>query len=204
MWKKAETHLKSRDPKLAGIMEKVGPCTLKPFPEPFTALVQSVVAQQLSTKAASTIMGRLRGLFPDPAGLEPDNLIRVSPEDMRGAGLSRPKIKYLKEIAEKAKQGVLHRDRFRDLPDEEVIRELVRIKGVGRWTAEMFLIFVLGRTNVLPLGDLAFRRTVFEVYRLRKPPTDERVLKIARPWEPYRSIGTWYCWALIDNNPGMW
>lgn len=204
MWTKAENHLKSNDPVLAKVMVKVGPCTLVPFQNPFTALVQAVVSQQLSTKAATTIIQRLNDLFPRSKELKPHHLLKSSDQKLRQVGLSRQKITYLKGIAEKSEGGEFRLKRFRDKTDEEIVKDLIQIKGIGRWTAEMFLIFVLARPDVLPLGDLAFRNAVHGVYRLRKAPTDTRILTISKPWEPYRSIGTWYMWALVDNTPGIW
>jgi DNA-3-methyladenine glycosylase II len=166
----------------------------------YGALLRSIVGQQLSTKAARTIFGRLVDLFGGHAPT-PRQLLAADPGAIRAAGLSRPKIAYLRDLAEHVESGALELERLPQLPDEEVTAQLTAIKGLGAWTADMFLMFHLGRPDILPVGDQGIRRAVQIEYRLRKPPGPERLEKIALPWRPYRTLGCLYLWSSLDNAP---
>jgi len=166
----------------------------------YGALLRSIVGQQLSTKAASTIYGRMLELFGGHAPT-PRQLLKADPEKIRAAGLSRPKIAYLRDLAEHVEKGTLELEQLPDLPDEEVTAQLTAIKGLGPWTADMFLMFQLGRPDVLPVGDQGIRRAVKVEYRLRKFPDPKRLEKIAKPWRPYRTLACLYLWSSLDNTP---
>jgi DNA-3-methyladenine glycosylase II len=168
--------------------------------EPYGALVRSIVGQQLSTKAASTIYGRVLELFgghtPTPA-----ELLAADPEQVRGAGLSRPKVAYLRSLAEHVQSGELELERLSELPDDEVSAQLTAVKGLGQWTADMFLIFHLGRPDVLPVGDLGVRRAAERAYGLPGLPDPAELTQIAEPWRPNRSLASLYLWRSLDNAP---
>ena len=168
--------------------------------EPYGALVRSIVGQQLSTKAAATIYDRLIALFggrtPTPA-----ELLAADPEEVRAAGLSRPKVAYLRSLAEHVEAGELELDRLTELPDEEVTAQLTAVKGLGQWTADMFLIFHLRRPDVLPVGDLGVRRAVERAYGLAELPDAARLTEIGEPWRPNRSLASLYLWRSLDTEP---
>jgi DNA-3-methyladenine glycosylase II len=166
----------------------------------YGALVRSIVGQQLSTKAAATIYGRMLELFGGHTPT-PKQLLKVDPDKIRAAGLSRPKIAYLRDLATHVGEGTLELERLPDLPDEEVAAQLTAIKGLGQWTADMFLMFHLGRPDILPVGDQGIRRAVKVEYRLRKMPDAKRLEKIAKPWRPYRTLACLYLWSSLDNVP---
>jgi DNA-3-methyladenine glycosylase II len=166
----------------------------------YGALLRAIVGQQLSTKAARTIYGRLTDIFGGDAP-SPAELLAADPEALRGAGLSRPKVAYLRDLAEHVEDGALELGRLPELPDEEVSEQLTAVKGLGQWTADMFLIFHLGRPDVLPVGDLGIRRAAELAYGLRKLPSPERLTRLARPWRPYRSLACLYLWRSLDNEP---
>jgi DNA-3-methyladenine glycosylase II len=166
----------------------------------YGALVRSIVGQQLSTKAARTIYERLIELF-DGRTPTPAELLEADPEDIRGAGLSRPKVAYLRDLAEHVEDGELELHLLAELPDEEVSAQLTAIKGLGQWTADMFLIFHLGRPDVLPVGDLGIRRAVEGLYGLSDLPSPAELEEIAEPWRPHRSLACLYLWRSLDNAP---
>jgi DNA-3-methyladenine glycosylase II len=166
----------------------------------YGALLRSIVGQQLSTKAARTIYERLTELFGGRAPT-PAELLEADPESIRGAGLSRPKVAYLRDLAEHVEDGELELDRLSELPDEEVSAQLTAIKGLGQWTVDMFLIFHLGRPDVLPVGDLGIRRAVQVNYGLEELPKPAELEAIAEPWRPYRSLASLYLWTSLDNRP---
>ena len=162
----------------------------------FEFIARAIIYQQLSTKAAATIHGRVQTLCGGTLSAEP--LSRLSDESLRGAGLSRQKLGYLRDLSARAAAGTLDNVHLPDMPDEEVIRQLVQVKGVGVWTAQMFLMFRLGRPDVLPVLDLGIRKGVQRAYRLRKLPDARRIEKIAASWAPYRTIGSWYMWRVLE------
>jgi len=168
--------------------------------EPYGALVRSIVGQQLSTKAARTIYERLTDLF-DGRTPSPAELLAADPEEVRSAGLSRPKVSYLRSLAEHVESGELELARLSELPDEEVSQQLTAVKGLGQWTADMFLIFHLGRPDVLPVGDLGVRRAVEREYELPDLPDAARLTEIGEPWRPHRSLASLYLWRSLDNEP---
>jgi DNA-3-methyladenine glycosylase II len=167
----------------------------------YGALLRSIVGQQLSTKAARTIYGRMLELF-DGHAPTPIQLLAANPDDIRAAGLSRPKISYLRDLAQHVLDGELELERLDELPDEEVIEQLTAVKGIGEWSAHMFLMFHLGRPDVLPVGDQGIRNAIKTQYRLRKLPDAKRMEKIARPWRPFRTLACLYLWSSLDNKPG--
>jgi DNA-3-methyladenine glycosylase II len=166
----------------------------------YGALVRSIVGQQLSTKAAATIYGRMLELFGGHTPT-PKQLLKVNPDKIRAAGLSRPKIAYLRDLATHVEEGTLELEKLPDLPDEEVAAQLTAIKGLGQWTADMFLMFHLGRPDILPVGDQGIRRAAMVEYRLRKLPDAKRLEKLAKPWRPYRTLACLYLWSSLDNVP---
>jgi DNA-3-methyladenine glycosylase II len=203
--KKAVDALRAGDPVMARLIDdhhEIVKADLKRERpgDAYGALLRSIVGQQLSTKAAATIYGRMLELFGGHAPT-PKQLLEVDPDEIRAAGLSRPKIAYLRDLAQHVEEGTLELERLPDLPDEEVSAQLTAIKGLGQWTADMFLMFHLGRPDVLPVGDQGIRRAVKVEYRLRKFPDPKRLEKIARPWRPHRTLACLYLWSSLDNTP---
>jgi DNA-3-methyladenine glycosylase II len=204
----AVEHLRRADPVLAGIIDQVGPCMLGsrtdrggPAHDHYGALLRAIVGQQLSVSAARSIYGRLTdrygGRTPSPAQLLEDD-----PEAVRAAaGLSRAKVAFLRDLAERLETGVLRLDDIEGIPDDQVARRLIEVKGVGQWTVDMYLLFHLGRPDVLPVGDLGIRRAAMLSYSLRKLPQPPRLVKLARPWRPWRSVASWYLWASLRAVP---
>jgi DNA-3-methyladenine glycosylase II len=197
---KAQRHLARRDPVLKRLIAAVGPCTLSHDPNGFGVLVRSIISQQISTKAAISIGARL-GQALAPAGITPKAILKASDETLRGAGLSGGKARALRDLAEKVHGGAVPVDALHTLPDEEVIALLVSVHGIGRWTAEMFLIFSLGRLDVLPVADRGLRVGAQLQYGLDQAPDRDRLVKLAEPWRPYRSIATWYFWRSFGLVP---
>ena len=168
--------------------------------EPYGALVRSIVGQQLSTKAAQTIYERLIALFGGRTPTPPE-LLAADEDALRKAGLSRAKVAYLRSLAQHVEAGELELGKLTDLPDEEVVAQLTAVKGLGQWTADMFLIFHLRRPDVLPVGDLGVRRAVERAYGLPELPDAARLGEIAEPWRPNRSLASLYLWRSLDNQP---
>ncbi|HEU0018678.1 MAG TPA: hypothetical protein VFQ14_00165 [Thermoleophilaceae bacterium] len=166
----------------------------------YGSLVRAIAGQQLSVKAARTIYDRLCGLYggrtPTPA-----ELIATDPDELRAVGLSRAKASYLRDLAEHVEDGELDLELLPELPDEEVIARLIQVKGLGQWTIDMFLMFHLGRPDVLPVGDLGIRKATQLAYGLRKLPDPAKLTRIAKPWQPYRTLACLYLWASLDNEP---
>lgn len=191
-----------RDPVLAAIIKRHGPCGLGAVRDRFdhfSMLVRAIVFQQLSTKAATTIHNRLIECMPE--GTTPQCLAAVTGQQMRNAGISRQKAAYLRDLAEKVASGEVPLEAVDSMTDDEVIEALTKVKGIGRWTAEMFLIFRLQRPDVLPVGDLGIVNAIHKAYRMRKKPTPDRMRKLGEAWRPYRSVATWYLWRSLDNEP---
>ena len=199
--RKARRHLARVDPVMAELARRHGACPLgtRTAEPPLRALVRALVSQQLSVKAAATIFGRFLALFPGDGFPAPAAILAVAPERLREVGLSRPKGRYLRDLCERLEAGLLPLDRLDAMPDEEVIRVLTGVKGIGQWTAEMILIFQLGRPDVLPLDDVGLLRAIQRAYGLRARPKSARVEKLAAPWRPYRSVACWYLWASLDE-----
>jgi len=194
--RKAINHLKKCDPVLRGIIERVGPFQMEYGLPQFSSLAEAIVYQQLNGRAAETIFKRFASLAGDP--LTPEGILKLSDEQLRGVGLSKQKSAYLKDLAQKTAAGVLDFSKLPELPDEEVIEHLTQVKGIGVWTAHMFLIFSLRRLNVLPTGDYGVQMALKRHYRKRKLPTPKDMEKIARAWEPYRTVACWYMWRSLD------
>jgi len=190
--------LRRRDPILGALMKRVGACGLadRQRKDHLTALVGAIVSQQLSTKAAATIFARFAALFPN-GEIRADVIDTLSTEALRGAGLSGQKVSYLRDLSARIADGRLRLDELEALPDEEVIARLTAVKGFGRWTAEMFLMFRLHRPDVLPVDDLGIVKGVQNVYGLRKRPKPKRILKMGEAWRPYRSVASWYLWQSL-------
>jgi DNA-3-methyladenine glycosylase II len=194
--RKAVIHLKKSDPVLRAIIDRVGPCRMEFGPAEFSSLAEAIVYQQLNGKAAVTIFKRFAALAGEP--ITPGGILKLSDEQLRSAGLSKQKSAYLKDLAAKTASGALDFSRLPELSDEEVIKHLTQVKGIGVWTAHMFLIFSLRRPNVLPTGDYGVQMAVKKHYKKRKLPKPKDMEKIARAWEPYRSIACWYMWRSLD------
>ncbi len=197
--RKALAHLKAADPGLAGVMARVGRCRFEPRADGthFDALVRAVIYQQISGKAAATIHSRVHGLY-GARPPRPEEVIETPDEDLRGAGLSRQKLGYLKDLAEKVVSRDLPLGGLDDLDDDDVMAALVAVKGVGRWTAQMFLMFRLGRPDVLPELDLGVRKGIQHLHGLDELPAPARVAELGEPWRPYRTIAAWYMWRSLD------
>jgi len=200
-FERARRHLMRRDPVLAAVIRKHRHRTLleRTTLDPFPALVRTITAQQISTKAAATIHGRLVALMP--GGVHPEALIALTDEQLRQAGLSRQKTAYLRDLAAKVQSGELPVTTLHELDDEEVIDAIVKVKGLGRWSAEMFLMFRLLRPDVLPVDDLGIVNAIHRLYKLRKRPKADRIRKIGEAWRPYRTVACWYLWRSLENTP---
>ena len=198
---RARRLLARRDPVLRELMRVHGACGLaaRQHADPFKALIRAIVGQQLSAKAAATIFSRFEALFDTfPA---PSQVLAVPDERLRAVGLSTQKLGYLRDLCRRMVDGQLPLDAVGRMDDEAVIDTLTQVKGIGRWTAEMFLIFRLQRPDVLPVGDLGIVRAVQRAYKLRKAPSPDRLTRIGEAWRPYRSVACWYLWASLNNEP---
>ncbi len=196
--RKAQRHLTRRDAILKPIIGAVGPCTLKHSADHFEILVRSIISQQISTKAALAIGNRLR----DKVGrFQPKRILAASDDTMREAGLSQGKRLSLRDLANKCSDGTVPLKKIAELEDAAVIEALIQVRGIGPWTAEMFLIFSLGRLDVLPVGDYGLRAGVQKHYALDELPKKDTLHELTAPWRPYRSIGTWYIWRSLGGVP---
>jgi DNA-3-methyladenine glycosylase II len=203
--RKAVAALRDADPVMARLVDEHDALVRRDLKrerpgDAYGALLRSIVGQQLSTKAAASIYGRLIDIFGGHAPT-PRQLLAADPEEIRSAGLSRPKVAYLRDLAQHVEDGTLELERLPDLPDEDVSEQLTAVKGLGQWTADMFLMFHLRRPDVLPVGDLGIRRAVQVEYRMRKLPDAKRLERVARPWRPYRTLACLYLWSSLDNTP---
>jgi DNA-3-methyladenine glycosylase II len=197
---KARRHLARRDPMLKKLIAQVGSCTLQPTADHFGVLVRSIISQQISGKAAASISARLREAL-GKSGLQPRALARLDETKLRGAGLSAGKVRAVRDLTAKVMDGTVVLTDIHDRPDEEVIEHLLPVHGIGRWTAEMFLIFGLGRLDVLPLGDLGLRVGVQRQLELPEVPDKDKLVALAEPWRPYRTVATWYIWRSFGPVP---
>jgi DNA-3-methyladenine glycosylase II len=193
--RKAIRHLKKCDPILCSIIERVGAYRIEYGPAEFCSLAEAIVYQQLNGLAAATIFKRFAALAGDP--LTPEGILKLTDAQMRGVGLSKQKSAYLKDLATKAASGVLDFSKLHEMSDDEVIEHLTQVKGIGVWTAQMFLIFSLKRLDVLPTGDYGVQAAMKRHYRKRKLPKAKDMEKIARVWAPYRSVACWYMWRSL-------
>jgi len=201
----AVRHLTTADPVLGGLIARVGPCDLKPdrTRSPFQALVQAVAHQQLNGKAANTILTRFIALFPHGRFPSAKEVFDVDASVLAGVGFSRAKAGYVKDIARMALEGVVPGNgQIKRLSDDEIIARLTQIKGVGRWTVEMLLIFSLGRPDVLPVDDYGIRQGFAIAFRKRKLPEPEQILERGERWKPYRTTASWYLWRAVDLGDG--
>jgi DNA-3-methyladenine glycosylase II len=192
----AVRHLKQSDPTLAAIIDQVGPCRIEYGPPEFHSLAEAIIYQQLNGKAAVTIFNRFGELAGKP--LTPEGILKLTDEQMRSVGLSKQKSSYLKDMAQRAARGELDFTHLPKMTDDAVIEHLTQVKGVGVWTAHMFLMFSLRRPNVLPTGDFGIRMAMKKHYRKRKLPNPAQMEKIGKAWEPYRSVACWYLWQSMD------
>jgi DNA-3-methyladenine glycosylase II len=197
----AQEHLARADTVLRDLIRRVGPCSLRPDPDRFGVLVRSIVSQMISTAAARTIGTRLTTALAPHGGLTSAAILAAPLESLRGAGLSGTKAAALRDLAERTRSGALPLDRLDEMTDAEVLASLTAVRGIGPWTAEMFLIFSLGRLDVLPLADLGLRAGVKDLYGLADLPSRAEVRRRAAPWQPYRSVATWYLWRSRGGVP---
>jgi DNA-3-methyladenine glycosylase II len=196
--RRAIRHLKSSDRVLAALIEAHGACNIKPaLNHPFHALVSSIISQQISAGAARAIKGRMFDLL-NAKVFSPEGILTMSPEDHRSAGLSRAKTEYIRGLSLAVQKGRLDFSSLAECEEEEVISRLVALSGVGRWTAEMFLIFGLGRPDILSVNDTGLKRAFRLAYNLAQMPSADEMISIGEPWKPYRSVASWYLWRMID------
>jgi DNA-3-methyladenine glycosylase II len=195
--RKARRHLRSVDPVMRAVIDAVGPVTLRLERDRFGMLVRSIISQQISTSAARSIRGRLRELA-GPGGLKAANIARFTGDQLRSVGLSPQKASYIADLARKVNQGTVELRQIGRLADERIVEQLTQVRGIGRWTAQMFLIFSLGRLDVFPHDDLGVRAAIRDRYGLDDMPDKQTALAIAAPWRPYASVASWYCWRSLD------
>jgi DNA-3-methyladenine glycosylase II len=191
-------HVSKSDPKIRTLVKKLGVIDFHLGGDPFESLVEAIISQQLNGAVATTIFGRLKAIV-NSEPINADSLGRVPASRMRKAGLSPQKIRYLKDLTSRILEGQLNLHDLKRSPDDEIIRQLDEVKGIGPWTAHMFLLFTLGRTDVLPVDDLGIQKSIQRVYSLRKRPNAERISEIAESWHPYCSIASLYLWHAKDT-----
>jgi DNA-3-methyladenine glycosylase II len=200
---KARRLLMRRDPILASAIKKIGPCGMasRQRKDHLTALIGAIVSQQLSTKASATIFGRFAALFPDNQITDAAAIAAIDDATLRRVGFSGQKVAYLRDLSARILDGRLNLDELETLSDDEVVERLTSVKGFGRWTAEMFLMFRLHRPDVFPIDDLGIVNAIQRLYRLRKKPNAKRLMRIGEAWRPYRSVACWYLWQTLRNEP---
>jgi len=191
-------HLSKADPVLAQIIAEVGALGIQPRRERFQALARTIILQQLAGAAANAIYGRFVGLFPGVEFPSPEQVMAKTDSELRSVGLSEKKALYIKDLAAHVRDRKLNFHRFHRMTDEEIIADLTRVKGIGKWTAEIFLMFNLGRPDVMPADDLGVQNAVMRHYRMRQRPNRKRLLKHAERWRPYRTAAAWYLWRSLD------
>jgi len=199
--KHAHQHIAATDPRIAALIARSLRYNIKPAPliRPFDALAESIAYQQLSGKAAATIFGRVRALFPRGKYLDPEKILATPDESFRAAGLSRSKIAAVKDLAAKTIDGTVPSARaIARMSDEEIILRLTEVRGIGRWTVEMLLLFDLGRPDVWPVADYGVRKGFAKIFGRRKLPTPKQLMKFGEKWRPYRSVAAWYFWRALD------
>ena len=198
----AVAHLRASDRELAALIDRIGPFALElqAADSLFAALLRSIVYQQLHGKAAATIHGRVLAELSQYDGPTPESLARASDSALRGAGLSRNKLLAVRDLSAKCREGTVPSLKAAaKLGDDELVARLTEVRGIGPWTVHMLLIFYLGRPDVMPTGDFAIRLAFKKLYRKRQDPTPESILKHTRPWQPYRSVASWYLWRSLDS-----
>jgi DNA-3-methyladenine glycosylase II len=192
-------HFRRHDPVMHGVVRSIGPYRLKPDgKDRFGMLVRSIISQQISMGAARAIRARLQQLVGSEA-IKPEMITRLTTQQLRSVGLSPQKTSYLQDIAIKVQSGEVPLGRLGRLPDEEVIAQLIKLKGIGRWTAQMFLIFALGREDVFPIDDFGVRAAIERMYAMKSPPDRAALMSIGQRWSPFASIGSWYCWRYLER-----
>lgn len=198
-------HLKKNDPVIAGMITPDLIPTIVPHKNYYQELVESIVSQQLSVKAAATIFKRFLALFPSSDFPTPEQILTKDVEEFRAVGLSRQKGSYIQDLALKVIEGEVQFSHLDGLSNEEVIAELTKIKGVGVWTVHMFLMFCMGRLDVLPTGDLGIKNGIYKLYNLAEKPAPDEMLEIAKKnnWHPYETVASWYVWRSLDNMPNL-
>lgn len=196
----AQIHLASADPILKKLIAVYGDCTIKPHTDYYRELVDSIISQQLSVKAGRTIFNRFLDLFGGNMPT-PEQIIKMDTEKLRAVGCSYAKVAYIKDLAGHIEDGRLDLHHIATLPNEEVIKQLVAVKGIGEWSAHMFMIFSLGRTNILPTGDLGIRKAFMVQYGFKTLPAPQEMLTLSHQngWNPYESVASWYLWKSLDN-----
>lgn len=194
-WSQAARYLAKADPVLRKVIGRVGPCQMAPRKDYFVALCRAIFAQQLNIRVAQVLFDRFCNLLPRRK-LTPAGVLRLlkTPDSIRGCGLSRPKASYIRELAQHFVDDRIPTKKLSRMSDEEIIEALVAVKGIGRWTAEMFLMFVLNRPDVLPVDDLGLREGVRDLYQLKERPKPKELVEMGERWRPYRSVATWYIW----------
>lgn len=198
---KAEKYLAGKDPILKSLISRLEPCELNPHTDHYGELVSSIVGQQLSTKAAAAIWLRVLGLFSGQMPT-PEQLIKIDDEKLRACGLSRPKVTYVKDLAQHVIDKRLDLEHIATMPNEQLIEQLTAVKGIGQWSAHMFMIFGLGRLDILPTGDLGIRKALMLNYGLAELPDSATCISIANEnsWHPYETVASWYLWKSLDAN----
>jgi len=196
--RKAILHLKKADPLLGSVIDRVGAYRMEYRDPGFETLVRSIVYQQLSGKVAKVIFGRLVEMLPDGA-VTPEGILKLTPVKMRRAGLSKQKTAYIRDLAHKTVRGKVRFETLGELADHEVIEHLTQVKGIGVWTAHMFLIFALRRLDILPVGDLGVRSAIRKMYGMEELPHPKQVEELAVSWRPYCSVASWYLWRSLDG-----
>ncbi len=200
--RKAILHLKKADPVLGSILDRVGPYRIQYREPTFETLVRSIVYQQLSGRVASVIFGRLAAAVPG-GKLTPAGVLKLTPAKMRKLGLSKQKTAYIRDLARKTLRGAVRFEALAELPDHEVIEHLTQVKGIGVWTAHMFLIFALQRLDVLPTGDLGVRTAIRKAYGMEELPHPKQIEEMALSWRPYCSVASWYLWRSLENQAAL-
>jgi len=191
-----------KDARLVSVMKKNPKPDFKPARNVYEALVRSIVYQQLSGKAAGTILKRFLALFPGSSYPKPEVVLKMSVAKMRGAGLSGQKTEYIQDLSKKFLDGTIEPKKFRTMEDEEIRQHLIAVKGIGRWSADMFLMFALNRPDVLPTGDLGIRKGFQKLFKMKELPDSKKMERLAEAWRPYRTIASWYLWRLADEDKG--
>ncbi|HEX8834328.1 MAG TPA: DNA-3-methyladenine glycosylase [Abditibacteriaceae bacterium] len=199
--KKADKHLQMCDERLAAVIQEIGLRDRGREPDAWRALVSSILGQQISVAAARTIRGRFAALEAGQDFPSPEFVLAAEDETLRGAGLSRNKVLSIRDLARHFVEGLLDPAQLEKMSDEDVIAALLPVRGIGRWTAEMFLIFSLAREDVLAVDDLGLRNAIKRLYELDAAPSADEMRRIAEPWRPYRSVASWYLWQWLDNAP---
>lgn len=197
-WKRATSELAAADPVMGGLIVRYKGLTLASRGDAFQTLARSIIGQQISVKAAQSVWERFAGAVGE---MQPQRVLKLSEERLRGCGLSGQKVKYLRDLSERFASGAIVAERWHDMDDEALIADLTQVKGIGRWTAEMFLMFHLTRPDVFPLGDLGLQRAMSLHYNKGRALSERRIGALGRLWSPWRSVATWYLWRSLDPIP---